>query len=245
MIESQIIPPWPDFKRAKEISRALVVCPEWYPVGGSCLTQRCGITGFYHHLTPQELSHELGIPRFRPVFAKAHSHASALINSRMPENNHSYSSPSGDGDESFCDRHRRTHCGDWKDSGGLQLERLLLSFCAFPTAISATNCTRDYEEMINGLHAARRRSEGAPGSCRVVLRGGYSVLVATDPIVENAWTESSAISLRFMTNLPGNLPTHSFKRYSPALHARKYIDARQFVTKLDPVPIVILNATDD
>ena len=90
---------------------------------------------------------------------------------------------------------------------------------------------------------------GVDGKARLVLAGwslgaGYSVLVATDPIVREQIDRVVAISLPVYNELAWK-PSDSLIYITHGTPREKVFDARKFVTKLDPVPIVMLNASDD
>ncbi len=76
------------------------------------------------------------------------------------------------------------------------------------------------------------------------LGAGYSVLVATDPIVRERIDRVVAISLPVYDELAWK-PTDALIYITHGTPREKVFDARQFVAKLDPVPLVMLNATDD
>lgn len=90
---------------------------------------------------------------------------------------------------------------------------------------------------------------GVDGRAQVVLAGwslgaGYSVLVATDPDVGKRTDRVVAISLPVFNELAWK-PMDALIYITHGTPREKVFDARQFIAKLDPVPIVILNATDD
>jgi len=81
----------------------------------------------------------------------------------------------------------------------------LVSFASSQRPISANELTRDYEEMIK----VASMQPGVDGRARVVLSGwslgaGYSVLVATDPLVRERIDRVVAISLPIYDELAWN-----------------------------------------
>jgi dienelactone hydrolase len=120
-----------------------------------------------------------------------------------------------------------------------------MSFASTQRPISENELMRDYTEMIK----VAGMQPGVAERARLILAGwslgaGYSVLVATDPIVRERTDRVIAISLPVYNELAWK-PTDALIYITHGTPREKVFDARQFVTKLDPVPIVILNATDD
>jgi len=103
----------------------------------------------------------------------------------------------------------------------------------------------NYDQMIREAGM----QPGVDGRAQVVLAGwslgaGYSVLVATDPDVGKRTDRVVAISLPVFNELAWK-PMDALIYITHGTPREKVFDARQFIAKLDPVPIVILNATDD
>ena len=76
------------------------------------------------------------------------------------------------------------------------------------------------------------------------LGAGYSTLVASDPVFSNRVERVVAISLPIYNELAWK-PTDALIYITHGTPREKVFDAHQYVTKLNPTPIVFLNATAD
>jgi dienelactone hydrolase len=201
---------------------------------------------FYHHVTPQELSHEVRHSTFQASIRQG-----SIVTLQLYQQSNAREQPlvfftSGDGGWSpFCADIAAHIAATGKTVVGFNAKDYLESFASSQRPISANELTRDYEEMIN----VAGKLPGVDGRARLVLAGwslgaGYSVLVATDSIVRERMDRVVAISLPVYDELAWK-PTDALIYITHGTPREKVFDARQFVAKLDAVPIVILNATDD
>ena len=200
---------------------------------------------FYHHVTLQELSHEVRHSTFQaPV-------RNGSVTLHLYQQSNARKQPlvfftSGDGGWSpFCADIAAHIAATGKTVVGFNSKDYLVSFASSQRPISASELSRDYGEMIK----AAGMQPGVDGSARPILAGwslgaGYSVLVATNPLVGERIDRVVAISLPVYNELAWE-PKDALIYLTHGTPREKVFDARQFVTKLDPVPIVILNATDD
>lgn len=200
---------------------------------------------FYHHLTPQEISHEVRHSTLQATI-RGRSVTLQLYQQANAKDQPLVFFTSGDGGWSpFCADIAAHIAASGRTVVGFNSKDYLVSFASSQRPISAKELTQDYDEMI-------READMQPGVDRratVVLAGwslgaGYSLLVATDPIVRERIDRVLAISLPVYNELAWR-PTDALIYITHGTPREKVFDARQFVTKLDKVPIVILNATDD
>jgi dienelactone hydrolase len=201
---------------------------------------------FYHHVTRQELSHEV-----RHATFQANIRHGSIVTLQLYQQSNAREQPlvfftSGDGGWSpFCADIAAHIAATGMTVVGFNSKDYLVSFGSSQRPISTNELARDYDEMIR----VAGMQPGVDGRARVVLAGwslgaGYSVLVATDPILGERINRVVAISLPVYNELAWK-PTDALIYITHGTPREKVFDARQFVTKLDPVPIVILNATDD
>jgi dienelactone hydrolase len=201
---------------------------------------------FYHHVTRQELSHEVRHTTFQATIRNG-----SMVTLQLYQQSNAREQPlvfftSGDGGWSpFCADVAAHIAATGKTVVGFNAKDYLVSFASSQRPISANELTRDYAEMIR----VAGMQPGVDGGAHLVLAGwslgaGYSVLVATDPLVGQQLDRVVAISLPVYDELAWK-PTDALIYFTHGTPREKVFDARQFVTKLNPIPIVILNATDD
>ena len=201
---------------------------------------------FYHHVTPQELSHEVGHSTFQ-----ANIRNDSKVTLQIYQESNAKEQPlvfftSGDGGWSpFCADVAAHIAATGKTVIGFDSKDYLVRFASSQRPIAANELTRDYDEMLR----AAEMQPGVDPRARAVLAGwslgaGYSVLVATDPTVAGQIDRVVAISLPVYNELAWK-PSDALIYITHGTPREKVFDARKFVTKLDPVPLVIVNATDD
>jgi len=201
---------------------------------------------FYHHVTPQELSHEV-----RHSTLQATIRQGSIVTLQLYQESNAREQPlvfftSGDGGWSpFCADVAAHIAATGKTVVGFDSKDYLVSFASSQRPIAANELTRDYDEMLR----AAELQPGVDRRARPILAGwslgaGYSVLVATDPTVGGQIDRVVAISLPVYNELAWK-PSDALIYITHGTPREKVFDARKFITKLDPIPIVILNATDD
>jgi len=201
---------------------------------------------FYHHVTAQELSHEV-----------RHSTFQATIRGKSQVSLHLYqqinasSQPlvlftSGDGGWSpFCADIAAHIAGSGKTVVGVDMKEYLVNFASSQKPVSPDQLAADYEDIIN---TAVSQPNVDPKS-RVVLAGwsagaGYSVLVACDPRLTSRINRVVAISLPIYNELAWKTSDALIYITHGTPH-EKVFDSRQYLTKLSGTPIAIFNATMD
>jgi len=201
---------------------------------------------FYHHVTPQELSNEV-----RHSTLQATIRQGAIVTLQLYQESNAREQPlvfftSGDGGWSpFCADVAAHIAATGKTVVGFDSKDYLVSFASSQRPIATNELTRDYDEMLR----AAELQPGVDRRARPILAGwslgaGYSVLVATDPTVGGQIDRVVAISLPVYNELAWK-PSDALIYITHGTPREKVFDARKFITKLDPIPIVILNATDD
>jgi predicted alpha/beta hydrolase len=202
--------------------------------------------GFYHHVTHEELSH-----------AVRHSTFQATIRSGLPLEMHLYQQEhaanqqlvlfaSGDGGWSpFCADVAAHIAATGVTVVGVDLKSYLVNFASPQKPISAEDLTSDY----NTLARIAREQPGIDTKAPLVLAGwslgaSYSVIVATQPEFNVAVNRIVAISLPLYGERAWK-PTDSIIYFTHGTPSEKLFDARQYLKKLNQIPIVFLNATDD
>ena len=201
---------------------------------------------FYHHVTPQESSHEVRHSTFQVSIRN-----NSKVTLQIYQQSNALEEPlvfftSGDGGWSpFCADVAAHIAATGKTVVGFNSKDYLVSFASSQRPISADELARDYDEMLR----AAELQPGVDGRARPVLAGwslgaGYSVLVASDPSVGRQIDKVVAISLPVYNELAWK-PSDALIYVTHGTPREKVFDARRFVTKLDPIPIVLLNATDD
>jgi len=201
---------------------------------------------FYHHITVQELSHEVN-----------HSTFQATIRGGSPVTLHLYqqanasSQPlvlftSGDGGWSpFCADIAAHIASSGKTVVGFNMKDYLVNFASPKKPLSPDELTEDYNDIIKASIAEPHvNSEGG-----VILVGwsagaGYSVAVASDRRLNQQVDRIVAISLPIYSELAWR-PADAVIYLTHGTPREKLFDSRQYLTKLGTTPIAILNATDD
>jgi predicted alpha/beta hydrolase len=201
---------------------------------------------FYHHVTPQELSNEVKHSTFQTSIRNGSPITLELYQQANATQQQLVFFTSGDGGWSpFCADIAAHIAATGKTVVGFNSKDYLVSFASSRRPISASELARDYEQMLNvsGIQP------GVASSERVVLGGwslgaGYSVLVASDPNVQKRIDRVVAISLPVYNELAWNL-TDALIYITHGTPREKVFNSRQVVSKLGPIPLVMLNATDD
>ena len=200
--------------------------------------------GFYHHVTREELSHEV-----------KHSTFQATIRSGPPldlhlyQQEHAVNQPlvlftSGDGGWSpFCADIAAHIAAGGITVVGIDVKSYLVSFASPQKPVTAEDLTRDYDSIARIAIAQHGIDVKAP----VVLVGwslgaDYSVIVASGLSVPVS--RIVAISLPLYGERAWR-PTDSIIYFTHGTPNEKVFDARQYLKKLNETPIVFLNAIND
>jgi len=202
--------------------------------------------GFYHHVTPEELSHEV-----------KHSTFQATIRSGPPLDLQVYQQEnakgqplvlftSGDGGWSpFCADIAAHIAASGMTVVGVDVKSYLVNFASPQKPVSAEELTHDYDAI---AHLAIARP-GIDVKAPVVLAGwslgaGYSVIVASQPEFSLPVSRVIAISLPMYGELAWK-PSDAVIYFTHGTPHEKVFDARQYLKKLKQTPIVFVNAISD
>jgi len=201
---------------------------------------------FYHHVTAQELSHEV-----------RHSTFQATIRGGSPvllqfyQQTNASSQPlvlftSGDaGWSPFCADIAAHIASSGKTVVGVDMKEYLVKFASSQKPVSPDQLASDYDDIIKTAVS----QPNVDPKARVVLGGwsagaGYSVLVACDPRLTARIDRVVAISLPIYNELAWKTADALIYITHGTPH-EKVFDSRQYLTKLSGTPIAIFNATMD
>lgn len=202
--------------------------------------------GFYHHVTPEELSHEVKHSTFQVTIR-----GGAPLKLQLYQQQNATHQPlvlftSGDGGWSpFCADVAAHIASTGMTVVGVDVKEYLVNFASPQKPISADQLTRDYD-TITQLSVAQ---PGIERKAPVVLAGwslgaGYSVIVASQPQFTLPVQQVVAIGLP----AEGELAWKSTDAVIYVTHGtprEKLFDAHQYLKKLGQTPVVFLNATAD
>lgn len=202
--------------------------------------------GFYHHVTHEELSHEVKHSTFQATIR-----GGPALDLQLYQQEHASGQPlmlftSGDGGWSpFCADIAAHIAASGITVVGIDVKSYLVNFASPQKPISPEDLSRDYD-------AIARLSIGRPGindKAPLVLAGwslgaGYSVIVATQPEFSLPVSRVVAISLPMYGELAWK-PADSFIYFTHGTPHEKVFDAHQYLKKLKQTPIVFLNAIND
>jgi len=202
--------------------------------------------GFYHHVTHEELSHEVKHSTFQATIRSG-----PPLDLQLYQQEHATNQPlvlftSGDGGWSpFCADVAAHIAASGITVVGIDIKSYLVNFATPQKPVSAEDLTRDYDAIAR-LALAR---PGIDGKTPLVLAGwslgaGYSVIVATQPEFSLPISRVVAISLPMYGELAWK-PSDSIIYVTHGTPNEKVFDVHQYLKKLKQTPIVFLNATSD
>ncbi len=202
--------------------------------------------GFYHHVTHEELSHEVKHSAFQATIRSG-----PPLDLQLYQQEHATNQPlvlftSGDGGWSpFCADIAAHIAASGITVVGIDAKSYLVNFASPQKPITAEELTRDYDSIAR-LSIAR---PGIDQKAPVVLAGwslgaGYSVIVATQPEFTFPVSRILAISLPMYGELAWKASDAIIYVTHGTPH-EKVFDVHQYLKKLKQTPIVFLNATND
>ena len=202
--------------------------------------------GFYHHVTHEELSHEVKHSTFQVTIRSG-----PPIELQLYQQEHATNQPlvlftSGDGGWSpFCADIAAHIAATGLTVVGVDAKSYLVNFATPKNPISAEQLTRDYDSMAKLSLAQPGIDVKAP----IVLAGwslgaGYSVIVAAQPEFSLPVSRVVAISLPLYGELAWK-PTDAIIYFTHGTPGEKVFDVRQYLKRLKQTPIVFVNATND
>lgn len=201
---------------------------------------------FNHHVTPQEVSHEVEHTSFDTSIP-----ARGSIQLQLYQQANANAQPlvvftSGDGGWSpFCADVAAHIAATGKTVVGFNAKEYLSTFASSQKPVTPEELTRDYGEIID---AALVRP-GVDSKARVILAGwslgaGYSVLVSSDDVLKTRLSRVVAISLPNYNELAWK-PTDAVIYITHGTPHEKVFEAQNYLPKLTPLPLMMLNASND
>ena len=202
--------------------------------------------GFYHHVTHEELSHEVKHSTFQATIRSG-----PALDLQLYQQEHAANQPlvlftSGDGGWSpFCADIAAHIAASGMTVVGIDAKSYLVDFASPQKPVTAEELTRDYDAIARVAVARPGIDEQAP----VMLAGwslgaGYSVIVATQPEREFPVSRILAISLPMYGELAWQA-SDSIIYITHGTPHEKVFDVHQYLKKLQGTPIMFLNATND
>jgi len=200
--------------------------------------------GFYHHVTHEELTHEVKHSTI-PVTVRG----GPSIDLHLYQQEHAANQPlvifsSGDGGWSpFCADIAAHIAATGITVVGIDVKTYLVQFASPKKPVSEEDLTSDYDTIAR----VARAQPGVDTNAPVVLAGwslgaGYSVIVA--PAIDVPVSRIVAISLPLYGERAWK-PTDSIIYFTHGTPSEKLFEAHQYLKKLKQTPIVFLNATND
>lgn len=201
---------------------------------------------FYHHVTPQELSHEV-----QHFSLPATVHGGLPITLQVYQQKNAANQPlvlftSGDGGWSPFSADIAAHiAATGMTVVGFDVKDYLVNVASSQKPVSPEELARDYDAVVRASVVV----PGVDSKARLILAGwslgaGYSVLVASQPEFSRQVDRVVAISPPTYNELAWK-PTDALIYITHGTPREKVFDARQYVKRLNPTPIFILNAIND
>lgn len=202
--------------------------------------------GFYHHVTHEELSHEVRHSTFQVTIRNGPPLDLQLYQQEHAANQQLVLFTSGDGGWSpFCADIAAHIAATGVTVVGIDAKTYLVNFASPQKPVTPEELTRDYDSIAQQAIVRPGINDKAP----VVLAGwslgaGYSVIVATEPELTFPVSRIVAISLPMYGELAWQA-SDSIIYVTHGTPHEKVFDAHQYLKKLKQTPIVFLNATND
>jgi predicted alpha/beta hydrolase len=202
--------------------------------------------GFYHHVTHEELSHEVKHSSFPFVIRNGPALELQLYQQENAKNQQLVLFTSGDGGWSpFCADIAAHIAAKGMTVVGFDAKTYLTTFATPQKPMTEEQLTRDYEALARTALAR----PGIDPKTPLILAGwslgaGYSVLVASQPDFGVPVSRVVAISLPEYGELAWQ-PADAIIYITHGTPHEKNFDVHPFLKKLNQTPIVFLNATDD
>ncbi len=201
---------------------------------------------FYHHVTHEELSHEVKHSTFQGTIRNG-----PPLDFQLYQQEHAANQPlmlftSGDGGWSpFCADIAAHIAASGITVVGIDAKSYLVNFASPKNPVAPEELTRDYDAIAR-LSLAR---PGIDAKAPIVLAGwslgaGYSVMVATQPEFTFPVSKILAVSLPMYGELAWQA-SDSIIYITHGTPHEKVFDVHQYLKKLKQTPIVFLNATSD
>jgi hypothetical protein len=202
--------------------------------------------GFYHHVTQQELSHEIRHSTFLVTIRNG-----PALTLQLYQQEHASQQPlvlftSGDGGWSpFCADVAAHIAATGMTVVGIDAKEYLVDFASPKKPLSPEEIASDYNAIARSAIAQTNVGSKAP----LVLAGwslgaGYSAMVASQPEFTLKVSRVVAISLPSYCELAWK-PADAIIYITHGRPGEKAFDAHQYLKKLNQTTTVFLNATND
>jgi len=202
--------------------------------------------GFYHHVTHEELSHEVKHSTFQVTIRSG-----APLELQLYQQEHATNQPlvlftSGDGGWSpFCADVAAHIASTGVTVVGIDVMPYLVNVATPQKPLPIEDLTRDYDAIARQAIA----QPGVDNKAPVVLAGwslgaGYAVIAATQPEFSLPVSRVLAISLPELGELAWR-PADSIIYFTHGTPHEKVFDIHPYLKLLKQTPIVFLNATSD
>jgi len=231
----------------KSLSRwRFVVLILFVVIGGATLFGVLSYRRFYHHATPQEISHVVEHTTFDVTLR-----GSTRVTLQLYQHANAKGQPlvlftSGDGGWSpFCADIAAHIAETGRTVVGFDAKGYLTTFASTQKPVTPDELAHDYGEILNGALARAGVDKGTP----VTLSGwslgaGFSVLAASDTALKGRVSRVVAISLPTLNELAWK-PSDALIYLTHGVPHEKIFNSGDYLARLAPVPLVMLNATDD
>jgi len=202
--------------------------------------------GFYHHVTHEELSHEVKHSTFQVTIRNGPSLELQLYQQEHATNQPLVLFTSGDGGWSpFCADIAAHIAATGITVAGIDAKTYLVSFATPKKPLTIEELTRDYDAIAQQAIA----QPGVDNKAPLVLAGwslgaGYSVIAASQPEFGNPVSRVVAISLPEYGELAWR-PADSIIYITHGTPHEKVFDIHPFLKSLKQTPIIFLAATSD
>jgi dienelactone hydrolase len=201
---------------------------------------------FTHHVTVQEVSHELSHSTFDAAIR-----GQSLVKLQLYQQLNARAQPlviftSGDGGWSpFCADVAAHIAATGRTVVGFDVKGYLTTFASSQKPVTPEELRRDYSDLIR----AALSEPGVDAKAPITLVGwsvgaGYSVLIGADESLKSRVGRVVAISLPRYNELAWK-PTDALIYITHGTPREKVFEAQDYLKQLAPVPLVMLNATDD
>jgi pimeloyl-ACP methyl ester carboxylesterase len=201
---------------------------------------------FYHHLTVQEISHEVQHSTFQTTIRGGTPVTLQIYQQSNAVNQPLVLFTSGDGGWSpFCADIAAHLAATGRTVVGFNVKDYLVTFASSQKPVTPEELTSDYESIIN----SSLTQPGVAAGTRATLAGwsigaGYSVLMAVEPRLNGRVGQVIAISLPIYNELAWK-PTDALIYFTHGTPHEKVFDTRKYLPELGSTPISMINATKD
>lgn len=202
--------------------------------------------GFYHHVTHEELSHEVKHSEFKVTIRNGSPLELQLYQQEHATNQLLVLFTSGDGGWSpFCADVGAHIAATGITVVGIDVKSYLVNFATPQKPLSPEDITHDYDAIARQSIAQTGVDNKAP----LVLAGwslgaGYSVIAASQPEFSLPVSRVIAISLPIYGELAWR-PADSIIYFTHGTPREKVFDIHSYLKSLKQTPIVFVNATSD